>query len=123
MKSIFLFILLSLPFSVFADITCEDVAEGYEDTDEMYVVCNNLSKFSMTEINQKMKLIMEQYQGEPDEIMVYFVSSKYAVGKPYNDLSAKELIALYYTHDGLLTFWPKIDSRKKDILLEWESSI
>jgi len=123
MKSIFLFILLSLPFSAFANTSCEDVSEGYEDTDEMYVVCNNLSKFSITEINQKMKLIMEQYQGEPNEIMVYFVSSKHAVGKPYNDLPAKELIALYYTNDGLLTFWPKINSRKKDILLEWESSI
>ena len=76
MKSIFLFILLSLPFSAFANTSCEDVSEGYEDTDEMYVVCNNLSKFSIIEINQKMKLIMEQYQGEPNEIMVYFVSSK-----------------------------------------------
>ena len=123
MKTIFLFILLSLSFSIFADDNCQQVAEGYEDTDEMYVVCNDLSPLSIVETNQKMKIIMEQYEGEPDEIVVYFVSSKSAIGKSYKALSTKELVALYYTHDSLLTLWPKIDSRKKEILLEWESSI
>lgn len=120
MKAIFLFILLGLSFSIIADDSCQQVAEGYEDTDEMYVVCKDLSQFTVAENNQKMKIIMEQYQGEPDEIMVYFVSSLSAVGKSYKALSTKELVALFYTHDSL---WPKIDSRKKDVLLEWESSI
>ena len=123
MKAIFLFILLGLSFSIIADDSCQQVAEGYEDTDEMYVVCKDLSQFTVAENNQKMKIIMEQYQGEPDEIMVYFVSSLSAVGKSYKALSTKELVALFYTHDSLLTLWPKIDSRKKDVLLEWESSI
>ena len=123
MKAIFLFILLGLSFSIIADDSCQQVAEGYEDTDEMYVVCKDLSQFTVAENNQKMKIIMEQYQGEPDEIMVYFVSSISAVGKSYKALSTKELVALFYTHDSLLTLWPKIDSRKKDVLLEWESSI
>jgi len=123
MKTIFLFILLSFSLSAFTNDNCQQVAEGYEDTDEMYVVCHDLSIFTLVEINQKMKTIMEQYQGEPDEIMVYFVSSKSAIGKSYKTLSTKELVALYYTHDSLLTLWPKINSRKQEILLEWESSI
>ena len=123
MKAIFLFILLGLSFSIIADDSCQQVAEGYEDTDEMYVICKDLSQFTVAENNQKMKIIMEQYQGEPDEIMVYFVSSISAAGKSYKALSTKELVALFYTHDSLLTLWPKIDSRKKDVLLEWESSI
>ena len=123
MKTIFLFILLSFSFSAFANDNCQQVAEGYEDTDEMYVVCDDLSIFTLVEINQKMKTIMEQYEGEPDEIVVYFVSSSNAISKSYKALSAQELVALYYTHDSLLTLWPKIASRKKEMLLEWESSI
>ena len=123
MKAIFLFILLGLSFSIFADNDCQQVAEGYEDTTEMYVVCNDLSKFTVLETSHKVKNIMEQYQGEPDEVMVYFVSSKNVVGKSYKALSAKELVALYYTHDTLLTLWPKINSRKKEMILELENSI
>jgi len=123
MKAIFLFLLLSSSFSVFANENCEDVAEGYEDTVEMYVVCHDISVFTFSEINQKMKNIMEQYQGEPDEIMVYFVSTKNAIGKSYQSISTKEIVALYYTHDSQLTLWPKNKSRKKEILLEWESSM
>lgn len=123
MKTIFLFILLSFSFSAFANDNCQQVAEGYEDTDEMYVVCDDLSIFTLVEINQKMKAIMEQYEGEPDEIVVYFVSSSNAISKSYKALSSQELVALYYTHDSLLTLWPKIASRKKEMLLEWESSI
>lgn len=117
MKIAFLFILLGFSFSVFADENCQQVVEGYEDTDKMYVICNDLLQKTIIEINQTIETVMNQYQGEPDEITVYFVSSKSAVGKSYGMLTANELVGFYYTHDGLLTYWPKINSRKKEVFL------
>jgi len=83
MKVTFLFILLGLSFSVFATDNCEQVVEGYEDNSEMYVVCSALPLMSIAEKNQQMETIMGQYEGEPDKITVYFVSSESAVGKTY----------------------------------------
>jgi len=123
MKVTFLFILLSLSFSVFATDNCEQVVEGYEDNSEMYVVCSALPLMSIAEKNQQMETIMGQYEGEPDKITVYFVASQSAVGKTYRALSSSELVGIYDAHDSILTLWPKIKSSKNEMFLDWETSL
>jgi len=123
MKVSFLFILFSLSFSVLATDNCAQVVEGYEDNSNMYVVCSALPLMDLAEKNQQMETIMGQYEGEPDKITVYFVSSPSAVGKAYHALSNKELVGIYDAHDSLLTLWPKIASSKNEMFLDWETSL
>ena len=85
----------------------------------MYVVCKDLSEVTETKANQILKRVFEQYTGEPDEILVYFVSTLNFVGVPDSDISPNDLVGVYYTHDSILTVWPKVESRKKEIHLKW----
>ncbi|MDO6721582.1 hypothetical protein Q4575_19425 [Psychrosphaera sp. 1_MG-2023] len=106
-------------FCVSAEDKCDQVVSGYESSDVMYVICDNLSGLTLKEANQTLEHIFEQYKGPPDEILVYFVSSKKLVGVPEKKLKPEDLIGIYYTHDSILTAWPYIESRKKEYQLKW----
>ncbi len=110
-----------LMFLVFPSIVsaCGKVAEGYEDRDKMYVVCPNLSNLSNDDASQLVLNVMNQYKGPPDEVIVYFVSSKKVVGKPEAEINAMELVGYYYTHSHQLIVWPKLKTLKKVVEITW----
>ncbi|WMS88382.1 hypothetical protein [Pleionea litopenaei] len=99
--------------------TCDKVAEGYEISDEMYVVCSDLSHLALNEANATLKNIFEQYEGEPDEILVYFVSDEKLVGIAEDKLKPEEFVGRYYTHNSTLTIWPNIPVKRKELQLKW----
>ena len=82
MIRIALFLFSVFSFQVSANDKCDQVVAGYESNDVMYVICKDLAGFTLEQANQKLKSIFDQYQGEPDEILVYFVSNLKSVGKP-----------------------------------------
>ncbi|MEE4245627.1 MAG: hypothetical protein V2I33_09460 [Kangiellaceae bacterium] len=101
MNRILALILLLYPLFALAN-SCDKVAKGYESSDDMYVVCNDLSQLSLSEANGKLKNIFEQYKGEPDEILVYFVSDNKLVGVAEDKLKPEEFVGRYYTHNSTL---------------------
>jgi hypothetical protein len=119
MFRITLLLLISFSFQVLAGDECEKVVSGYETKDTMYVVCDSLTGITLEQANQKLKSIFEQYKGEPDEIIVYFVSSQKLVGKSDTELQPEDFVGFYYTHNSVLIIWPNIESRKKEMYLKW----
>ena len=119
MFRITLLLLLSFSFQVLASDECEKVVSGYETKDTMYVICDSLTGITLEQANQKLKSIFEQYKGEPDEIIVYFVSSQKLVGKSDTELQPEDFVGFYYTHNSVLTIWPNLESRKKEMYLKW----
>lgn len=103
--------------------SCDKVAEGYESSDEMYVVCNDLSLITLDEANAKLKKIFEQYKGEPDEILIYFVPDNKFVGVAQDKLKPEEFVGWYYTHNSTLVIWPNIPEKRKELQLKWWQSL
>jgi len=96
---------------------CSKVIPGYEESDTMYVVCEDLSGITQEESNKLIKNIFSQYKGEPDEVFVFFVSSKEYVGK--FEFPAEVWVADYYTHHNKLTLWPKVKEKTRAITIQW----
>ena len=119
MFRIVLLLLSTFSLQALASDKCEKVVSGYESKDTMYVVCDSLSGITLEQANQKLKSIFDQYKSEPDEIIVYFVSSHALVGKPDSELQPEEFVGFYYTHNSTLIIWPNIKSRRKEMYLKW----
>jgi hypothetical protein len=122
-KVAILVIMLLFPVIVMANEGCNKIVPGYEKTDSIYVICDDLSEISDSEANILIKDIFAQYQGPADEIFVFFVSSADYVGKfdahPF-EVPAEKWVADYYTHSNQLTLWPKLKKKTRTIKIKWE---
>ena len=115
---------LALTFIIFfssyttANNDCSKVVSGYEKSDSMYVICDDLSSLDKLSASDLIINLFNQYQGEPDEIIIYFVKSKELLGK--HDFSGNELTGFYYTHSNKLEISPNSKTNKKVIEIEWK---
>ncbi|SMF69181.1 hypothetical protein SAMN02745866_04350 [Alteromonadaceae bacterium Bs31] len=118
MHNVILF-LIGLVFSVMASANeeCNKIVSGYENSDTIYVVCDDLSDISQEAANKLIKEIFNQYKGPPDEIFVFFISSTDYVGK--FEFPPEVWVADYYTHHNQLTIWPKVKEKTRVIKIQW----
>jgi len=110
-----LLLFLITPSFLFAE--CENVVTGYETRDIMYVLCGELSISSSGEATRLIKTILGQYEGPPDEIMVYFVKSESSIG--VENPSQEDLLGYYYTHTNELVIWPGNKPKTMVFKIEW----
>jgi len=122
MKKLVVFVIIFM-FSIelHANESCNKVVSGYEKSDLMYVVCPDLPNLSLEQMNRAVKAVMAHNTIVMDEILVYFVATKGDVGN--DNLKPNNFIGFYYTHDSILTLWPEIESKRKDIKINYESGI
>lgn len=112
-------ILVGLTLSAMASAAekCNKIVSGYENSDTIYVVCDDLSGISQEAADNLIKEIFSQYKGPPDEIFVFFISSLDYVGK--FEFPPEVWVADYYTHHNQLTLWPKIKGKTRAIKIQW----
>jgi hypothetical protein len=118
MKKLAVFVIIFL-FSIelYANESCNKVVSGYEKSDLMYVVYPNLPNLTLEQMNAAVKAVMSQNTIVMDEILVYFVATKGDVGN--DNLKPNNFVGFYYTHDSVLTLWPDIESKRKDIKINY----
>ena len=110
--------LIGLTFSAMASAAerCNKIVSGYESSDIIYVMCDDLLGISQGAANKLIKEIFNQYKGPPDEIFVFFINSPDYVGK--FEFPPEVWVADYYTHHSQLTLWPKIKEKTRVIKIQ-----
>ncbi|MFL0804629.1 MAG: hypothetical protein K6L81_12990 [Agarilytica sp.] len=104
MKNILIILLLLASFKAFS---CDKIVEGYETKDTMYSICPNFAELPDDMASKLVYVLLKQYRGPPDEILIYFVASKEFVGKD------KELLGYYYTHSHEIVVHPGSEKETK----------
>jgi hypothetical protein len=99
----------------FAQENCAKMVNGYEDKDQIFVLCKDLEKFTNTELSGIVKSILEQYVGPPDEVAIFFVARRDLIG--VTRISGPGFTGFYYTHDNIIEINPN-SSNKKSIKIE-----
>ncbi|MBB3170215.1 hypothetical protein [Simiduia aestuariiviva] len=96
---------------------CSVVEEGYEDKDIMYSVCPNFAELSNDNASKLVNMLLSQYRGPPDEILIYFVALKELVGK--QEYEPGELLGYYYTHSHKIIMLPDT-AQEKEVEVTWQ---
>ena len=95
-----------LMFLSFSALGCGKIEDGYETQDIMYSICPNLAELPNDSISKLIRVLLSQYKGPPDEILIYFVASNELVGK--TKLEGDELVGYYYTHSHEIVVFPQL---------------
>lgn len=109
--------IILLLFSINA-LACDKIVEGYQKSDGMFVICDDLSALSTDDVSELIINLFNQYQGPPDEISIFFVSSSEFVGD--RNLTDDNLVGFYYTHDNNLIIWPNSNTNKRIVQIIWK---
>ena len=97
---------------------CDRVVTGYEKSDSMFVICEDLSLFSVEDASELIIGLFNQYKGPPDEVAIYFVTGKNFVGNL--NIQDDNLVGFYYTHDNNLIIWPNSKNELKTLQVVWK---
>lgn len=97
---------------------CDRVVTGYEKSDSMFVICADLSSFSVEDVSELIIGLYNQYKGPPDDVAIYFVTGKEFVGNL--NIKDNNLVGFYYTHDNNLIIWPNFKDDVKTLQVVWK---
>lgn len=102
---------LLLALQTYAYEGCDEIVNGYEASDTIYVMCDGLEGITTYSAERLVKSIFDQYTGEMGEIFIFFINDKNYIGK--TDLPSNVYVADFYTHYNQLILWPKIRNKKR----------
>ncbi len=108
-------ILLLVSLEVRSQEKCNTIYEQDHAQSVIYVICDEIVAKTTEQAKALVVAIFQQYNGPPDETIIYFITSASYFGLyefPPNVLSGR-----YYTHDNQLVIWPMVEKNKRTIAL------
>ncbi|MBY6213281.1 hypothetical protein KUV95_17190 [Microbulbifer agarilyticus] len=91
-------------------LACSKAAEIDEDRSIIYSVCPGFAELSNDKASKLVKNLLSEYNGQPDEVLIYFLQSK----NETVEISPLEeaVIGFYYTHDHKIVVWPNTQKER-----------